>query len=129
MMAEEKSSAEKFGEDVKRQLTPPDLKEFIAASDELNKFARTINETFTQGRQRLSELSTTLADATPGVRRLGGDIGDVADTIAKVAQESKRNVIANTESIEKLYAASQVLNRRWGYRVDKNGGSSVFVKN
>jgi len=109
MMADDKSTVDKFSDDVKRQLTPPDLKEFIAASDELNKFARTVNETFTQGRQRLSELSTTIADATPGLRRLGGDIGDAADIIGKVAQESKRNVITNTESVEKLYAATKVL--------------------
>ena len=109
MMADDKSTVDKFSDDVKRQLTPPDLKEFIIASDELNKFARTVNETFTQGRQRLSELSTTIADATPGLRRLGGDIGDAADIISKVAQESRRNVIANTEDVEKLYAASKVL--------------------
>lgn len=108
-MADDKSTVDKFSDDVKRQLTPPDLKEFIIASDELNKFARTVNETFTQGRQRLSELSTTIADATPGLRRLGGDIGDAADIISKVAQESRRNVIANTEDVEKLYAASKVL--------------------
>lgn len=113
-MADDKSTVDKFADDVKRQLTPPDLKEFIAASDELNKYARTVNETFLQGRQRISELSTALADATPGVRRLGGDIGDVSNIITKVAEESKRNVIANTESIEKLYAASKVLNQDAG---------------
>lgn len=109
-MADEgkKSTADQFGEDVGRQLKV-DAKDLLAASDALAEYARQVNNTFTQGRQRISELSTALADATPGVRRLGGDIGDVADIIGKVAAESRRNVIANTEDVEKLYAANKVL--------------------
>ena len=107
-MADEKSTAEKFGEDVQRQLTL-DLKAFTDASDALSEYSNQVNETFTQGRQRVSEISTALADATPNVRRLGGDIKDVADIIGKVAAESRRNVIANTEDVEKLFAANKVL--------------------
>jgi hypothetical protein len=107
-MADEKSTAEKFGEDVQRQLTL-DLKAFTAASDALSEYSNQVNETFTQGRQRISEISTALADATPNVTRLGGDIKDVADIIGKVAAESRRNVIANTEDVEKLFAANKVL--------------------
>lgn len=107
-MADEKFSSEKFGEDIQKQLTV-DFKAFKDASDALAQYANEINKTFTQGRQRISELSTTLADATPNVRRLGGDIQDVADIIGKVANESRRNVIANTEDVEKLYAANKVL--------------------
>jgi hypothetical protein len=40
---------------------------------------------------------------------MGGSIKDVADIIGKVATESRRNVIANTEDVEKLFAASKVL--------------------
>lgn len=108
-MADDKSTTGKFGEDVKRQLEVPTAKEFVDASDALNHFARQVNQTFTQGRQRISELSTALADSTPNVRRLGGDIEDVAEIIGKVAAESRRNVIANTEDVEKLYAANKVL--------------------
>lgn len=107
-MADEKSTTEKFGEDVQRQLTL-DLKAFTDASDALSEYSNQVNETFTQGRQRVSEISTALADATPNVRRLGGDIKDVADIIGKVAAESRRNVIANTEDVEKLFAANKVL--------------------
>ena len=107
-MADEKKTAEKFGEDVQRQLTL-DLKAFTDASDALSEYSNQVNETFTQGRQRVSEISTALADATPNVRRLGGDIKDVADIIGKVAAESRRNVIANTEDVEKLFAANKVL--------------------
>ena len=109
-MADEgkKSTADQFGEDVGKQLKV-DAKDLLASSDALAEYAREVNNVFTQGRQRISELSTALADATPDVRRLGGDIGDVADIIGKVAAESRRNVIANTEDVEKLYAANKVL--------------------
>jgi hypothetical protein len=40
---------------------------------------------------------------------LGGDIGDVADIIIGVAEASRRNVVATTEHVEKLYASSKVL--------------------
>lgn len=104
----DKSSIEQLGEDIGRQLKI-DAKDLLASSDALAQYANEVNKFFTQGRQRITELSTTLADATPNVRRLGGDIGDVADIIGKVAAESRRNVIANTEDVEKLYAAQKVL--------------------
>lgn len=103
-----KSTTEQFGEDIGRQLKI-DAQALLESSDALAEYARQVNSIFTQGRQRISELSTALADATPNVRRLGGDIGDVADIIGKVAAESRRNVIANTEDVEKLYAAQKVL--------------------
>lgn len=103
-----KSSTEQFGEDIGKQFKI-DSKDLLASSDALSQYSNEINKIFTQGRQRITELSTALADATPDVRRLGGDIGNVADIIGKVADESRRNVIATTEEVEKLYAASKVL--------------------
>jgi hypothetical protein len=86
-----------------------EAKDLLTSSDALSQYANQVNRFFTQGRQRITELSVALADATPGVRRLGGDIADVADVIGRVAQESRRNVIANTEDVEKLFAATKVL--------------------
>ena len=40
---------------------------------------------------------------------MGGSIGDVANIIGKVATESRRNVVASTEEVEKLFAAQKVL--------------------
>jgi hypothetical protein len=109
-MADEgqKSSTEQLGEDIGRQLKI-DAKDLLASSDALAEYSRQVNNFFTQGRQRITELSTAIADAVPSVRRLGGDIGNVADIMGKVAAESRRNVIANTEDVEKLYAAQKVL--------------------
>lgn len=103
-----KSTTEQFGEDISKQFKI-DGKALKDSSDALAQYSDQINKIFTQGRQRITELSTALADATPDVRRLGGDIGNVADIIGKVADESRRNVVATTEEVEKLFAASKVL--------------------
>ena len=104
----QKSSTEQLGEDIGRQLKV-DAKDLLASSDALAEYSKQVNNFFTQGRQRITELSTAIADAVPDVRRLGGDIGDVADIMSRVASESRRNVIANTEDVEKLFAAQKVL--------------------
>lgn len=104
----QKSSTEQLGEDIGRQLKV-DAKDLLASSDALAEYSRQVNNFFTQGRQRITELSTAIADSVPDVRRLGGDIGDVADIMSRVASESRRNVIANTEDVEKLFAAQKVL--------------------
>ena len=109
-MADEgkKSSIDQLGEDIGRQLKV-DAQTLIDSSDALAEYSKQVNNFFTQGRQRITELSVAIADATPNVTRLGGSISDVADIIGKVAVESRRNVIANTEDVEKLYAAQKVL--------------------
>ena len=105
---DKKSSIEQLKEDILAQLKV-DAKTFIDSSDALAQYSNEVNNLFTQGRQRMLELQTSLADTTPAVARLGGGIGDVANIISKVAEESRRNVIASTEEVEKLYAAQQVL--------------------
>jgi len=68
-----------------------------------------LNKVFGQGQERLSETYKAISDAAPRVARLGGDMKDVQDTMIGIAEASRRNVIANTEDVEKLYAATQVV--------------------
>ena len=68
-----------------------------------------LNAAFGQGQERLSEMTKTISDAIPRIARLGGDIGDVQTTMIGIAEASRRNVISNTEDIEKLYAATKVV--------------------
>jgi len=75
----------------------------------LSEFSNQILEAFTQGRERIYEIQTAITDTVPGVRRLGGDIKDVASIISEVALESRRNVVATSEEVESLFAASKVL--------------------
>ena len=80
--------------------------------DQFDAIAQASNEllgTFTQGRQRIGELRTALADALPDVTRLGGGIKDVQSIIADVAEQSRRNVVASSEEVEMFYAANKVL--------------------
>lgn len=88
----------------------------IDLADELGKYLGEIQESsievnkiFTQNRQRVSELITSIADATPQINRLGGSMGDVARIMGEVAEASNRNLIASTEQLEKLYAIDKVL--------------------
>ena len=104
----DKNSIEQLKEDILNQLKV-DANTFIESSDALSEYANNINKLFTQGRQRMLELQTALADTTPSIARMGGSIGDVANIIGKVAEGSRRNVVASTEEVEKLFAAQKVL--------------------
>jgi hypothetical protein len=77
-----------------------------------------LNKTFGQGQERLSEMYKSISDAAPRIARLGGDMKDVQSTMIGIADASRRNVIANTEDVEKLYAATQVV-----------GGSAAELSN
>ena len=83
--------------------------DFVKSQEKLSEFSNQILGVFTQGRERVYELQTALADTTPKVARLGGSIKDVAEIIIGVAEASARNVVATDEQITKLYAATQVL--------------------
>ena len=49
---------------------------------------------------------------------MGGDLADVSGIISQVADSSRRNVVATTEEIEKLYAANKVLSLGAGELTD-----------
>jgi len=86
------------------------VNEFKSAIGNLSAGATEINATFGQARQRIVEIQTAIADAAPGITRLGGNITDTIKTIKDSAEASRRNVIITTEQTEKLYAASQLTN-------------------
>ena len=91
-----------------------DLEDFASAVTRLTQSANDINKVFTQGRQRIVELTQSVADSVPKVMRLGGEIGDVTKAISEVAAASKRNVVATADEVEKLYAANKVLGESAG---------------
>lgn len=103
-----KSTIEQLGDDFSKQFKF-DASTFLQEFDKVSKAANDVNSVFTQGRQRINELRTSLTDAAPDVLRLGGELSDVSSIIGKVAEESRRNVVASTESVEKLFAAQKVL--------------------
>ena len=104
----EKTTVQQFIDDVNAQfkITATD---FAEATERMTSWAREINNVFGQSRARITELQTAVVDAVPKVNRLGGTIDDVGKAISEIALASRRNVVANTEDIEKLYASSKVL--------------------
>lgn len=70
--------------------------------------ARELNNTFGGARQRIQEIKIAVADATPGIDRLGGTMRDTVDVLKAVSEATRRNVIASTEDITGLFAASEV---------------------
>jgi len=86
------------------------LKDIATAATSLESYGSEVNRTFGQTRQSIVEIKTALADALPGIDRLGGNIKEVQETISQVAEATRRNLIATTEQTEKLYAASKVTN-------------------
>ncbi len=76
---------------------------------EIQESSIEVNKVFTQGRQRVSELITSIADATPKINRLGGSMQDVARVMGDIAEASNRNLIASTKEVEKIYAAQKIL--------------------
>jgi hypothetical protein len=101
-------------DDIVKKLTEAakiDLSTFNKSISDLSSGAQVINNTFLQSRQRISELMLSIADTTPGINRLGGSIAEVSKTINEIALASRRNVIASSEDVEKLYAASKLLDK------------------
>jgi len=91
------------------QLTTP----IKAAADALNilvKESESLNKNFGLARSRIVEMQKAIADSARGVISLGGKISDATATIEKIAAGSRRNLIANEETVAQLYAANKVLN-------------------
>jgi hypothetical protein len=78
------------------------------AISDLDVYGGAVNRAFGETRQRIGEIKTALADATPRIDRLGGSLIEAQQAISDIAIESKRNIIATTQQTEKLYAASKV---------------------
>jgi hypothetical protein len=102
-------TAGQMGEEIKKAAEMPSVKEFAEAFERISSSARLVNNTFGQSRERIVELQTAIADTTPGILRMGGSFGDVSKSMQEIAEASKRNVVASSEDIEKLYASSKVL--------------------
>lgn len=95
-------------EELKKKLGSGGL---IDAFDELSTQITTINGKFLESRTRVLELSVAVSDSAAGIARLGGDLEKVGETIADIAEGSRRNVVENYQTIQEIYAASQLIGR------------------
>lgn len=67
-----------------------------------------MNYRFVQSRQRVTEFSQAIGDSVPLVAKLGGNAADVSRTIDSIAAATKRNVVASSDEITKLFAAQKL---------------------
>jgi hypothetical protein len=98
--------------DMKKKLldaVTPDLGKAVESYTTLVSKANEFNNALGNNRARIIELQQAMGETLPMISRLGGDIGDVGDTMSKIAESSRRSVIANSEDVAKLYAATKVL--------------------
>lgn len=95
--------------DMIKNATTLNAADFDDAFERVGSVAREVNNTFGQSRERINEVKVALTDALPNVVRLGGDLGAVGETIGQIAEASRRNVVANAEDVQKLYASTKVI--------------------
>jgi hypothetical protein len=74
----------------------------VAAADRLNK-------NFVQSRIRIEEMEVAFAQSVAGVTRLGGKLENVVETLEGIGAGARRNLIANEETVSKIYASAQIL--------------------
>jgi hypothetical protein len=87
------------------------LKTSASIFDQISDAVTATNNAFGESRTRVTEFSTSIADSVREVTRLGGSAQDVGNVIADIAEGSRRNMIATTETITELYAANQFLGK------------------
>jgi hypothetical protein len=78
-----------------------------------------MNYRFVQSRQRVTEFSQAIGDSVPLVAKLGGNAADVSRVIDGVAAATRRNVVASSDEITKLFAAQKLTGTDAQVLVDK----------
>lgn len=106
-MADENSIEESFNE-IKKNASFS-LNDIVKSMDEMIGGANELNKVFGQSNQRMAELMNTVADATPGILKLGGSMADVNRTIQSISEATGKNIAASAEDVSKLYSTSQVV--------------------
>jgi len=74
----------------------------------VDREASNIAKSFGSGRENIVQLKIAMADAFVEVSKMGGTYKDIAAIQGKVSQDLGRNVILQSDTIEKLFATQQV---------------------
>ena len=106
-----------------------DISEYKNSIVEIADYSTQLNKTLGENRQRIGELYTAIADATPGIIRLGGEISDISETIGSIANESRRSFIASSETVKELFNVAIVLNDTVGNIVREFTDVGILTNN
>jgi hypothetical protein len=88
-----------------------DAKEIAKTVLELDNAAVAVAKSFGQGRENVLGIKQAMADAVISVTRLGGGLSDIQAIQTGVAKELGRNLVLSSDSFEKLYATSKVIDK------------------
>lgn len=84
------------------------IDKIIAEIETLDEKATSVANKFGVGRESILAIKQGMADAVESVTLLGGSLDDIAKIQGQVSAELGRNVIFQSESYAKLYAATEV---------------------
>jgi hypothetical protein len=107
MAEDKKDEINSLGESLDKLKNP--LGAVADAISSMVSAANLLNKQFVQGRTRIEEMDVAIAQSVAGVTRLGGKLENVVSIIGGIADGARRNLIANEETVSKIFAASQVL--------------------
>lgn len=101
-----KSYIESIAETMKSLVIP---ETYLAGITTLMDQSTKLNQSFLDGRGRITQMQVAIADAIPSVVRLGGTVAESVKTMGEIAEASNRNLIAQEETVGELYAAFKLL--------------------
>lgn len=105
-----------FNERDKIGTTEEELKRFQTLGTEvrmdleqINALASDLNKQFGQTRERIGEMEGSLRSVEPYFNSLGATANDAAKIISEVSLNSRKNVIASSDSLKELLETAKVL--------------------
>ena len=105
-----------FNERPKLGTTEEELKRFQTLGTEvrmdleqINALASDLNKQFGQTRERIGEMEGALRSVEPYFNSLGATANDAAKIISEVSLNSRKNVIASSDSLKELLETAKVL--------------------
>jgi hypothetical protein len=107
-MADDKEKPSEFGKKLGEAVSFG-IDEFTTAASEMKKAANELVGGFTLSRARVGEMMTAVNEAAPRLKRLGADFEGTLKVMKDIALATGKNTLASAESVEKLYATSQVI--------------------
>lgn len=84
------------------------IDKIIAEIETLDEKATSVANKFGVGRESILAIKQGMADAVESVTLLGGNLGKIVEIQKQVSAELGRNVVFQSESYAKLYAATEV---------------------
>ena len=84
-------------------------KEFIKSAQEMSKAANEMTRAFAGSRARVGEMMTAVSEAAPRMQRLGASFQETTTAMLDIAEATKKQTLASSDSVAKLYATTKVI--------------------